>query len=303
MSRLTYWQALAASYAAADIFPGPTLLFALHRPAGSAQEAASLLAGGGPGGAWQSIVLLVQPASLHVLAADVAAGGSSSAPNSPGLTAVARQVDSVLLAAAEQAAEAEVLSPEALAAQHGSSMLLTPRQPASPGQFSPPVASDTASVVLPLNRLCPERRYILRRGGVGSGLQPSGAGRSGTPRMLLAPPLARLPLWLVHGETGSITGTLKELAAALQLPCYGLAMGGDAAHCGTLAELAGHYVAAIQAVQPQGPYLLAGCSISGSALAHAAAARLQAAGQRCGLVLLDGCLGQPPGLPLHDTTW
>lgn len=304
LSRLTYWQALAAAYAAGDIFPGATLLFAQHRPAGSAQEAANLLAAGGPGGAWQSIAFLVQPVAVHELAADIpAAAGSSSAPNSPGLTAAARQVEALLLAAAEQGAEAEALSPEAAAARHGSSMLLTPRLPASPGPFSHPLTSDTASVVLPLNRLCPERRYILRRGGAGSGLLPSGASRSGTPRVLLARPLARLPLWLIHGETGGITGALKELAAALQLPCYGLAMGGDAAHCSTLAELAAHYVAAIQAVQPQGPYLLAGCSISGAALAHAAAARLQAAGQHCGLVLLDGCLGQPPGLPLHDTTW
>lgn len=190
-------------------------------------------------------------------------------------------------------------------------MLMTPRQPASPSPFSPPVSSDTATVVLPLNRLCPERRYILRRGGAtpagiaagGTGFLGGAAGRSGTPRQLLTPPLARLPLWLVHGETGSITGALKELAASLQLPCYGLAMGGDAAQCNTLAELAAHYVAAIQAVQPQGPYLLAGCSISGARLAYVVAACLQAAGQRAGLVLLDGCLGKPAGLPLHDTTW
>lgn len=112
-----------------------------------------------------------------------------------------------------------------------------------------------------------------------------------------------MPLWLVHGETGGISSGLKEMTAALPLPCYGLAMGGDAANCGSLAELAAHYVAAVQAVQPQGPYLLVGCSISGAAVAHAAAARLQATGQRAALVLLDGCLGQPPGLPLHDTTW
>lgn len=171
-------------------------------------------------------------------------------------------------------------------------MLLTPRAPASPPPFSPPVDSDTASVVLPLNRLCPERRYILRR-----------TGRSGTPAALITPPLARLPLWLVHGETGSITGALKELASSLPLPCYGLAMGGDAAGCVALSDLAAHYVAAVQAVQPRGPYLLLGCSVSGAAVAHAAGAQLEAAGQRVALLLLDGCLGQPEGLPLHDTTW
>lgn len=225
----------------------------------------------------------MQPAALH----ELPEGGSTAA-------LAARQVQAALLAAAAEAAEAEAASPEVAAMEQGSSMMLTPRQPPSPSPFSPPADSETATIVLPLNRLCPERRYILRR---------SGRSSSGTPRQLLAPPLARLPLWLVGNETGSITGSLKEMAAELPLPCYGLAMGGEAANLGSLAELAAHYVAAVQAVQPRGPYLLAGCSISGAAVAHAAAAQLQAAGQRVGLLLLDGCLGQPAGLPLHDTTW
>lgn len=283
LSRLAYWQALAGSYTATDIFAGQTLLFAQPRTAAPA-GGVGLLAAGGPGGAWQSIALLVQPVERREM--PEAAAGSS------GMAAAARQLQAELLAAVAQAAEAEDASPEVSAAEHGSSMLLTPRAPASPPPFSPPVDTDTASVVLPLNRLCPERRYILRR-----------SGRSGTPHALLTPPLARLPLWLVHGETGGITGALKELGAALPLPCYGLAMGGGAASCASLDELASHYVAAVQAVQPHGPYLLAGCSISGAAVAHAAAAQLQAAGQRVALLLLDGCLGQPAGLALHETTW
>ena len=288
LSRLAYWQALAGSYTATDIYAGQTLLFAQHR----AQGSRGLLAAGGPGGAWQSIALLVQPVVLHEQP-EVIPGS----PGTPAATTAARHVQAALLAAMQQAMDEESASPEAAAAEQGSSMLLTPRQPTSPQPFSPAVETDTASVVLPLNRLCPERRYILRRGGAG------GSGRSGTPPQLLTPPLARVPLWLVHGETGGISSGLKEMAAALPLPCYGLAMGGDAANCGSLAELAAHYVAAVQAVQPQGPYLLVGCSISGAAVAHAAAARLQATGQRAALVLLDGCLGQPAGLPLHDTTW
>ena len=289
LSRLAYWQALAGGYTATDIYAGQTLLFAQHRVQGSR----GLLAAGGPGGAWQSIALLVQPVVLHEQP-EVVAGS----PGAPATATAARHVHAVLFAAVQQATEAESASPEAAAAEQGSSMLLTPRQPASSKPFSPAVETDTVSVVLPLNRLCPERRYILRQSG-----GAAGSGRSGTPPQLLTPPLARVPLWLVHGETGGITGGLKEMAAALPLPCYGLAMGGDAADCGSLAELAAHYVAAVQAVQPQGPYLLVGCSISGAAVAHVAAARLQAAGQRAGLVLLDGCLGQPAGLPLHDTTW
>lgn len=285
LARLAYWQALASSYSAADIFAGQTLLLAQPRAAASP---AALLSAGGPGGAWQSVAMLVQPVEAHELP-EWAVG---NAGGSGGAAAAGRFIQTVLLAVAEQAVEAESTTPEAAAAGSGSSMLLTPRQPATPVPFSPPVDNSTASVVLPLNRLCPERRYILRR-----------SGRSGTPAQLLAAPLARLPLWLVHGETGSMTGGLKELAATLPLPCYGLAMGGDAANCATLAELAAHYVAAIQAVQPQGPYMLVGCSVSGAAVAHAAAAQLQAAGQSAALLLLDGCLGQPVGLPLHDTTW
>lgn len=287
LSRLAYWQALAGAYTAADIFPGHTLLFARPRGGAAAGGADGLLAAGGPSGAWRSIALLVQPVEVRLMP-EVAAGGSA------GAAAAARALQAELLAAVAEQAEVEAASPEETAAEQGSSMLLTPRAPASPAQpFSPAVASDTVSVVLPLNRLCPERRYILRRsGGVG-----------GTPAALRTPPLARLPLWLVHGETGSITGALKDLAASLPLPCYGLAMGGAAIGCASLAELAEHYAAAVRAVQPQGPYLLAGCSVSGAAVAHAVAARLQADGARAALLLLDGCLCQPAGLSLHDTTW
>lgn len=286
LSRLAYWQALASSYVAADIFCGQTLLLAQPRAHATA-GADSLLAAGGPSGAWRSIALLVQPVEVRAMP-EVPPTGSAGAA-----AAAARALQAELIAAVAEQAEAEASSPEAAAAEQGSSMLLTPRAPASPPPpFSPAVASDTVSVVLPLNRLCPERRYILRRGGA-----------SGTPAALRTPPLARLPLWLVHGETGSITGALKELAASLPLPCYGLAMGGEAIGCDSLAELAGHYAAAVRAVQPQGPYLLAGCSVSGAAVAHAVAAQLQAGGQRAALLLLDGCLGQPAGLSLHDTTW
>ena len=288
LARLAYWQALAASYAPSDIFAGQILLLAQGSPtddsssSSSSSSSSRLLAAADPGRTWQSIAMLLQPVEVHAMPAC----GASTAAASAHILAAA------LLAAAQRAGEAEASTPEAAAVEHGSSMLLTPRQPVSPAPFSPPVDSDTASVVLPLNRLCPERRYILRR-----------SGRSGTPSALLAPPLARLPLWLVHGETGSVTGALKELAADLALPCYGLAMGGDVANCATLAELAAHYVAAITAVQPRGPYLLAGCSLAGAAVAHAAAVQLQAGGQRVALLMLDGCLGQPLGLPLHDTTW
>lgn len=80
-------------------------------------------------------------------------------------------------------------------------------------------------------------------------------------------------------------------------------MGADADQCGSLAELAAHYVAAVRAVQPAGPYLLLGASMAGSALAHAMACALERAGERAVLVLLDGSVGAPAGTQLHDATW
>lgn len=135
-------------------------------------------------------------------------------------------------------------------------------------------------------------RYILR----------AAVGKSGTPSQLLAPPLTRLPLWLVHNERGDISSSLKELAATLPLPVYGLAMGADADECGTLATLAAAYASAVKAVEPAGPYLLLGASVAGSALAHAMACSLEARGERVALLLLDGCVGRPAA-PLHDATW
>jgi hypothetical protein len=287
LARLAYWQALEHGYRARDLFLGPTLLFA--RPG----EGGATLASGGAGGEWLGIASLVQPAELHEVLPE--AGGTTGAAAGAGpAAAAARQIEAALLAAA--AAADDDASPAAAAAAQGSSLLLTPRAPPSPAPFTPAASaaidSDTTSIVLPLNRLCPERRYILRAGG-----------RSGTPAALLTPPLTRIPLWLIGNETGGIGSSIKELAAALPLPCYGLALGGEAASLVSLAELAAHYVAAITAVQPHGPYLLAGCSVAGAALAHACAAGLQSAGQRAGLLLLDGCLGRPQGLTLHDPTW
>ena len=116
-------------------------------------------------------------------------------------------------------------------------------------------------------------------------------------------PLSRLPLWVLHTETGALGSAVRELAATLPLPAYGLAMGADAQSCESLAELAARYLDAVQAVQPAGPYLLLGCSMAGAALANAMCVALEARGQHAALLLLDGCLGQPANLPLHDPTW
>jgi thioesterase domain-containing protein len=263
---LAYYKTLAEGYTPVDIFPGQTVVFRCRE--------GNHLAAGGPGGAWARFRFLVQPAAEHALAVPAGKEGAASA---------AAAVSEALRAAVARraAAEARVAGPSALA-------LMSPRF-ASGGAPPPESPASTLALVLPLNRLCPERRYILRR-----------AGRAGTPPA--APPLARVPLWLLHTERGDVSGAQRELAAALPLPCYGLGMGADADQCGSLGDLVEAYVAAVTSMQPAGPYLLLGASIAGAALAAEVAARLEATGHPAALIVLDGCLGAP-AVPLHDATW
>ena len=309
LARLAYWQSLAASYQPTDIFPGQTLLITHYHPqhyqqqpptqGPSLEASAELLARGGPGGAWERIIYLVQPlAGVHVLQP---AGGTP--------TSAARQLQAALLEAvrlkeaADQALDLGLGSSQLplalLSPRPAASSLLAGEVDASQLLLSALSEADTIGVVLPLNRLCPERRYILRCTSMGAVRLGGGTPRQLTPA---GPPLSRLPLWVLHDETGSIMAAHKELAAALPLPCYGLAMGGDTADCGSVQELAQHYCAALKEVQPTGPYLLLGPSIAGAALAHAMACHLRAGGTHVGLLLLDGCVGRP-AIPLHDATW
>jgi thioesterase domain-containing protein len=271
LARLGYYKTIVDAYAAADIFPGQTLVFGAAGGGG--------LQGGGPGGAWERIRFLVQPAAAHELSLTSGPAAAAAALAEALRGAVRRRAD----------AEERTAGGSALA-------LMSPRfSPDAAPQPAPATDSPapTICLVLPLNRLCPERRYILRR---------SGRAAVGTPQALAAPPLARVPLWLLHTERGDLSGGQKELAAALPLPCYGLGMGADAEQCASFEELAAAYCAAVTAMQPAGPYLLLGASVVGCQLAHAMAARLHAQGRAAGLVLLDGCVGAP-AVPLHDATW
>lgn len=325
LARLAHWQALASTYAPPELFSGQTLLFA-HRSgvaaAGqkqAAEEAAlDLLARGGPGGAWAPIAWLVQPlAAAHLLAP--AAGASP--------TSIARQLQAALLEAVrlKDVADAAAERSGAIAAGGGAASVgsialpMALLSPCAGGGATPmwladlpqgsPVASPTAlgsvwigapahavAAVLPLNRLCPERTCILR----GRGSVPVLPARAlASPA---APTLTRLPLWILHDETGRVGSALCALAASLPLPAYALAMGSNAASCASLYDLASHYAAAICGVQPSGPYLLLGPSLAGGVLARAVASSLRAGGARVALLLLDGAAGLPAA-PLHDFTW
>jgi thioesterase domain-containing protein len=293
------------------------------------------LARGGPGGTWRAIRFMVQPVAAHAVPAGHQAAASSI--QSAIMQSIARRADAEDIAsigglALMSPVPAQYYPHHPIAGVGGMPMtptsttaLATPNT-ATPGPnhsrrqtqqqqvaASSSPSEGTYTVITPLNRLCPERRYILRKN---SG--PPAGGLS------LVKPVTRVPVWLLHTERGDISVAQKELAASLPMPCYGLAMGPDAEMCvlpsagaangsggeSGLNKLAEEYCTAIISMQPAGPYILVGSSIAGAALAHAVAAKLDERqpptsnnnSNNTGLIILDGCVGCPP-LPLHDPTW
>lgn len=309
LARYGYFKTITDSYAPSDVFPGQTLVFA-----DPVCASGNGLAQGGPGGVWNNIRFLVQPASIHTLTSPTKTGTtalSSSAQRA--IASVAASVSQHLCASVRRRAqdEARSVGPSALSlmsprtATDGESSLVTRSvQQHTPqsnhpnidnSQFTVDSPASTVCLILPLNRLCPERRYILRRAGRVLG---------GTPRQLTSSftPITRLPLWMVHTERGDLSGAQKELAAGLPMPCYGLGMGADADQCSSIYELAAAYCSAVLEMQPTGPYLLMGTSVIGATIAHAMAVNVEAAGLPVALIILDGCIGTP-SVPLHDSTW
>jgi amino acid adenylation domain-containing protein len=93
----------------------------------------------------------------------------------------------------------------------------------------------------------------------------------------------RAPLFLVHPSGGSVF-PYRELAAALPegQPVYGLqspALDGKTEPFREIEAMARHYLQALRAVQPHGPYHLGGHS-SGGSVAYEMAQQLAAAGER-----------------------
>ena len=68
---------------------------------------------------------------------------------------------------------------------------------------------------------------------------------------------------------------MRKLAEQLSQPCYGLAMPQDADQLQTVPDLASACVKAMRGVQPQGPYLVVGCSVFGSLVATAVVSHLE----------------------------
>ncbi len=108
---------------------------------------------------------------------------------------------------------------------------------------------------------------------------------------------SRPPLFCVHPASGlswSYSGLLKHLAP--DQPLYGLQSrkltepGYDPA---SISEIAAGYVEHIRSVQPHGPYYLLGWSFGGN-LAHEVAARLEAVGEKIGLLTVLDAYPQAP---------
>jgi thioesterase domain-containing protein/acyl carrier protein len=113
------------------------------------------------------------------------------------------------------------------------------------------------------------------------------------------------PIFFVHWAGGSVL-IYRELIQLLDpaLRVYGLQAYGlvqSVRPHTSIEQMANHYVAEIQALQPHGPYYLAGASMGGS-IAFEMARQLEAKGEPTGLVALFDTIGRPNmgALPLRE---
>ncbi|BAY91155.1 MULTISPECIES: type I polyketide synthase [unclassified Tolypothrix] len=111
------------------------------------------------------------------------------------------------------------------------------------------------------------------------------------PLVTIQPHGSKKPLFFIHPIGGNVF-CYKELARCLdsEQPFYGLqapSLFGECEPYTRIEDMAAHYIAAMQTVQPQGPYYLGGWSL-GSFVAFEMAQQLQQQGQQVPvLILLD----------------
>ncbi len=111
------------------------------------------------------------------------------------------------------------------------------------------------------------------------------------PLVIIQPHGSKKPLFFIHPIGGNVF-CYKELARCLgsEQPFYGLqapSLFGECKPYTRIEDMAAHYIAAMQTVQPQGPYYLGGWSL-GSFVAFEMAQQLQKQGQQVPvLILLD----------------
>lgn len=109
----------------------------------------------------------------------------------------------------------------------------------------------------------------------------------------------RPPLFLVHAIGGSAASYLPlvDLLDPTQ-PIY--AFEASSVRPGsTVASIAAEYLTELRAVQPHGPYRLAGWSVGG-VVAQQLAVQLRAAGEEVGLLALLDSMPSPPNIPVPD---
>ncbi|HEX2644714.1 MAG TPA: thioesterase domain-containing protein, partial [Thermoanaerobaculia bacterium] len=134
---------------------------------------------------------------------------------------------------------------------------------------------------------------VLRRGTEDAPESPLVTLQAGDPSGI-----QRLPLFLVHPVGGQVISYL-ELARLLgrDQPVYGLQDVAPADAPRSLAGLAAGYLQQVRAVQPEGPYWLAGWSFGGR-VAFEMARQLEAAGQEVAFLgMIDTGLVEPPARP------
>ncbi|MFO1074917.1 MAG: beta-ketoacyl synthase N-terminal-like domain-containing protein [Geminicoccaceae bacterium] len=141
----------------------------------------------------------------------------------------------------------------------------------------------------PTPRALAARIAALRAGAAAHGAAAQGPERPFALVTLRAGAGGQAPLFLPHAVGGTVD-LYRDLVAALPatLPVYGLqaaALDGRTPPDWTVAAAAGRCVAALRAVQPAGPYRLAGSSFGGM-LAYEMARQLVAAGERVALLAL-----------------
>ena len=162
---------------------------------------------------------------------------------------------------------------------------------------------DALGVELPLRELFAHPTVQELAGAIGA---PQSDGGSHGNLVTIRAEGSRPPLFLVHPGEGEI-GYARSLAPWLDadLPLYGLAASGFLAGetpARSVEEMAASYVRQIRAVQPQGPYRLAGWSAGGT-IAYEMANQLIGADQAVeflGLIDTRSAYREPPELVMAD---
>src|SRR6185437_8783804 len=141
------------------------------------------------------------------------------------------------------------------------------------------------------------RRLAAAIAGISRSVPRAGSG----PLVALSSGKAESPLFLVHAIGGTVSAyaplgqELADTFTVYGLESPALSDGGVVASC--IADLVTDYTRRIQAVQPAGPYAVAGWSMGG-VIAFEIAQRLEQAGAEVGLlVLLDAPFAIPAGNP------